>query len=321
MLDALELRNIHESSDEEIGFSCPFPGHERGDENPSAFMNRYTTAFICFSCGRKGGNAAKFVSDYEEISYTQALTFLRQAYGNEFAEPQDTMVNEWNTYFKGQPKEASEEEEQVLSEDTLDLFKEGWKRIGGTYMYDRGFVPDTLSAWDIGYDRYSKRYTIPVRNEHGKLVGFKGRSWNGAEPKYLVLGDRKYPHYGFRPYKVHDYLFGLWKCSSQPTHMVVCEGELDTIALHQAGYEAVGLGGSQISDKQISLLKRANSLILFLDNDKAGNRAAFKIADQLQSYIPTRIVPDHEGDPASLVQAEVQKLIENSESSLTIIGD
>lgn len=85
MLTALGMRNIT-IQDDEVKFSCPFPGHSHGDQHPSACMNMGTTAFICFGC-KERGNAVSFLSKLENISPMMAARFLRERYEGGWKEP------------------------------------------------------------------------------------------------------------------------------------------------------------------------------------------------------------------------------------------
>jgi DNA primase len=157
----------------------------------------------------------------------------------------------------------------------------------------------------------SQRISIPIRDEHGNLIGFKGRAVDFL-PRYLVLGG---PEYGFDTYTVSNVLFGL-SLVDDPTELIVVEGELNCIAMHQKGYtNTVGISGKILSDKQINLIKKyANSVLLIFDEVKDTMNAAYS----LRETIPTFVAPQHSKDPADMSKGDLQKLLAGSRSAILL---
>jgi DNA primase len=194
------------------------------------------------------------------------------------------------------------------------------------YLHDRGFCDAAIQEWGLGYDPISDRIAIPVRDEEGTLVGFKGRAYRPEhKPKYLILGDRpkRQKRYGFSTYEVGEIAFGLDRFIEEaPTynhHLIIVEGELDVISLWQSGIKNSIACGSNFSSTHRELITAwANSVTLFLDDDPAGNRASEKIAKELSPYMPVQIVGPHEGDAASLTAEQCCKLIREAETYDTI---
>lgn len=348
-LNALDVERVQRTKDDEIKFSCPFPGHTHGDADPSAYMKTADsdkpTAFICFGCGETG-NAVTFLAKHEEATIEQAKIWIRQEYGGEFKEPESTFAIEWDEYFRETEVGEPEVINPVLDENYIDMFSIGdWKHfcdidhpIEG-YMLRRGFTVDTLNSWQIGYDEISDRFTIPIRNEAGELIGFKGRTPHAdVQPRYQILGDRLNPQtnrYGFYPYRAQEVLFGLDR-TGQKDECVLIEGELNVISADQKGFDNfIGLGGSSIlSSEQIRLLRwHFDSVVLFYDSlkkpdegtigpafepDMAGLKATWKAIQKLEPHMPVRVVDYHVGDPNDMAHEEIKHLVDNAVSSLEV---
>lgn len=355
-LNALEVENVVLATDEEYQFSCPFPGHNAGDNNPSAYMNsgslepEKTTLWYCHGCKRKG-NALTFLSEHENVSKQKASLWIRQQYDSTFREPKEgTFQAEWDAHFKAQEEKEKLVVNPPLDEWELERFKVDWAdvycewsqtkdpHIG--YLFNRGFEPETLMDWNIGYDRYSQRFTIPIRDVDGSLVGFKARShMEWQHPRYLILGDRPNKStweagikYGFAPYSPSQIVFGLDKLA-KTGKVILVEGELNVLAMHQMGYNnTVGLGGSNLSARQIQTIRwHADEVVLFLDSlkeqkiigpryapDKAGIAATVNCITAFEPHMPVKIMPDHVGDAATMCVEEVNELLFNAQSSLTL---
>jgi DNA primase len=321
MLDALGIENIVEATEFEVKFSCPFSGHQHGDQNPSAYMNRENTAWFCHSCKRKG-NAVTFLTEYGEISVMEASRFLKERYGGAQADPDSVSMRvELERHLKGRVQ-VDTPRDQPLDEILRDEYSIDWDYVRKiprkkwiapiNYIVGRGFTFKTLADWDIGYDVLSDRITIPVCDVTGKLVGFKGRAHlPHQKPKYLVLGGEKW---GFDRYHIGQHVFALDRAKGQT--LIVCEGELNAIAMWQMGFtNAVAVSGSNLTRHQALLLRaHAEKLIIFFDSDQGGYDGTRVMIDTLRDYIPMSVVPDHEGDPASMDERSVRSIIDNAES-------
>jgi DNA primase len=324
-------------------------------------MNINTTLFVCHSCGRKG-NAISFLSWYKKIPETEARRLLEERYGGELKSPIDDLSVEVEKIMNNGILDNVNDMKVILPSETwIEKFRMDWKNkywcyecepyrdncntVGGPeccgcsnypdykkYMYDRGFNPDILNKWEIGYDQYTDRITIPIRDENGRLVGFKGRQYrdNPAYPRYLILGDTPYKsvHYGFDRYRKSEYVFGLNRLLDQPDDFeghnmysaVVVEGELNVIAMDQCGWKALGVAGSEFSETQAELIiKYCSEIIVYFDNDQAGQKGTQKIVEMLNPHIDVRIVTNASGDAAELKTNEIEELIVNAEPALSFI--
>jgi DNA primase len=330
----------------EISYSCPSSDHLHGDSRPSARMNVETTAFLCNGCGWRG-NAIHFLSKYKSIPETVARRLLEERYGGEtLGAPIDDLANEVENIMKNDIK--IEENRIAPSESLIDAFEVNWYKPSfeqGTmndpkevpeglykYLHDRGFMQKSLQKWQIGYDKFSNRITIPIRDDHNNLVGFKGRAWRTDEPiKYLILGDNNLNvrRYGFQTYKKSDFVYGLrnyieyldiYNLEEDQQHIILAEGELNVISMDQKGFHnAVSIAGSEFSDIQCELIRTyASSVTIFFDDDNAGRRGTKKVVEKLSPYMPLRVVQNAPGDAAELSKEEIQKLLSRSESALLL---
>jgi DNA primase len=327
LLRTLDIKNIN-SSGNEISFSCPSDQHFHGDRNPSARMNSHTSAGLCHSCG-KSWNAVTFLSWHKSIPETVARRVLEERYGGGISAPIDNLEDE---VLRIMNKEIVVEEKRIPpAESWLETFREGIHVViePQEYLTKRGFGQQIVEKWNLGYDIFSKRITIPIRDHLGNLVGFKGRSLedNSPYPRYMILGDtRNQQHYGFQPYKKSEYVFGLDKWNDHHDIFehnctaILCEGELNVIAMNQHGFkDAVGIAGSEFSDKQRQLIvEGCSSAVIYLDNDKAGEKGTKKVVEMLSPYIPLRVVQNAPGDAAELDAQTVIDLIRNAESALLL---
>jgi DNA primase len=343
-LDVLEVRNVAAATEDEFVFSCPLPTHGGEDNRPSCYMNKNTTAFFCHGCHAKG-NAVHFASKMLEVTYLEATRMLRERYSSAGLDPNSRSMTEEVTKILNHEEEPRTDN-IALPDDLLEEFAVDWEAAyeayeddnghpATDYMFDRGFEWLTLHEWGFGYDARSDRIVFPVRDSYGTLIGFKGRSYDGRQPKYLILGDTvgKPARYGFPCYQKSLVVFGLDEYVTyaelleygEPAEMIVCEGELNVVKLWQFGYRnAVAINGSYVSDFQLAMIKTwAETAILFFDSlkrdddnnlvaDEAGQSATSTIANLLCPHIRVRIAPDHEGDPASMSPSEVDAMIDGS---------
>lgn len=323
ILEYYSIKNISTYGDE-INFSCPFPEHYRGDQRPSSFINSTNYKYNCFGCEREG-TIFTFVAELEDMEPKEAEAFLLS---NDFIAEYLTSTS-LQEYLKSIVNKAPKKKPRQINENTLMLFSVDWESAWAAYiemklpkslgqLFNRNFTVETLNKFDIGYDIISNRITIPVRDRNGILVGFKGRAVNSRQsPKYLNLGDREEKiFYGFSPYKVGNYLWGL---DSADENGIIVEGELDAIWLRQNGYTgAVSLGGSNPTKQQISLAASAfSNVVLLLDPDKAGEKAARKLKSALVKFFPVRVatcMPDK--DPAQHNSEQLKQIISKAKHTL-----
>ena len=321
LLESTGVKNLSESSGQ-ISFSCPGPDHFHGDHSPSARMNARTTAWLCFGCGQRG-NAITFLAWHKGLSETVARRMLEERYGGGgitagVGTLEDMVISIMN------PTVVEEEVRIPPSESWLRTFYDGMRGFepAQEYMASRGFGQQISEEWRIGYDYLSDRVTIPVFNHEGNLVGFKGRAWReNTIPKYMIMGDYgTQQRYGFQPYQKSKYVFGLNIIRNHyNSDVVIVEGELNAIAMHQRDYSALGIAGSEFSQTQCDLIKMyCDSVILYLDNDKAGEKGTKKVIDMLSPYMPIKVVQNAPGDAAELDRDTIRELISSAQSVLEL---
>jgi DNA primase len=326
-LNELGLNNVQRKGDQ-VWFSCPLSGHMGIDKTPSASMELETTRMHCFGCNFSG-NAISFLAELEGVSPLKARKWLRERFNIGYYEPQEGFANAIHKKLERIQKRISGKSQSVSPHSTLlderevtkrhvDWYKvfDAWQgKIDEAYplayMLDRGFHPTTLDKWAIGWDMISQRISIPIRDEHNNLVGFKGRAVDFL-PRYLVLGGAEY---GFDTYNVSNVLFGL-SFVDIPNDLIVVEGELNCIAMHQKGYtNTVGISGKILSDKQANLIKKyADSVTFIFDEVKDTRNAAFL----LREHMPTYVTLDHDKDPADMYEDELNKLVTGSRSAVLL---
>jgi DNA primase len=335
MLEQLEIENISQATADELVFSCPFPGHSHGDEKPSCYMNdgsknpALTTVFKCHGCGR-AGNAISFVAEHQGISRQKAALELKDHYAPGFRKPKFGSIQK--------EFEARLREKEIVEEKEIDVIdwsfyhqfrfhRRDWIYPCIEYMQARGFDRRDLVEWNIGYDKYSDRITIPIFNEDGGFVGVKARAYTaGRKPKYLCLGDsEKWPdRYGFNSYEKSLVVFGVHKWKEQERYVFV-EGEIDVMSLWKMGIPAICTGGASMSPTQAQIIKEyCDEVVLFLDDDLAGSNAVRGldkedgehkpgIIELLEPFIKVRIVGEHRYDANDYLRRgkddKVRKLI------------
>lgn len=347
-LEGLRVRNIERADLEYWRFSCPFPGHSNGDENPSAQMRDDNTAFYCFGCKRHG-NAITFLSEYEGVNFLIARRWIREQWGGGFKEPVGGAASEWEKARKEAETRYENPPQVILDESVLDRFWVDWvdayctwdqTKEGGPigYMFNRGFEPETLMEWEIGYDDLSERFTIPVRDEDGQLVGFKARAWKDHPAKYISLGDKpgKPSRYGFPTYEKSLVVFGLPQ-AHYTGRLILVEGELNRISMHQKGWKDCGaIAGSSLSQTQARIIREhCDEAIIFFDSlrddgsiDEAGFEATWGrtekgrhkpgAVDILEPHMPVKVVPEHYGDPADMTPEQIQECLDGARGSVSM---
>ncbi len=336
-LRGLGVQNVRDQG-YEVSYSCPFDGHSREDANPSATMSKVTivkntgdeyppTTFYCFGCGR-AGTAVTFLSEYEAVSPLRARQLLREQFGMSFREPEGSLVDEiFKEISKSKERYPIEYEQPELPEEELGKRSVTWpdsttyplQRYYKYMVVDRGFTPWVLEKFQIGWDRNADRISIPLFDERNRLVGFKGRALReDQKPRYLVLGGEDY---GFHTCDVSLILFGLPLAMNTQTwetkrELNVVEGELNAIAMHQKGYpNTVGISGQFLSDRQVQILKEAETVNLIFDELDREVAAARKI----ERFVRVSVAPRHEKDPADMSNAEVVNLMNSLQTSFAVL--
>lgn len=355
MLALLDASNVHPVGYDEVGFSCLFlENHPFGDRNPSAHINRDTLLWRCKGCG-KSGNVIGLVGPVLRLTPLSALRWLRDNFGDVYREPRGGSVMAEMQLTLKRWGDASTRRTRVLPEEAqtigpAGIFRIDWRSDHPAVEYmvgQRGFDPDLLADVGFGWDSWTERVVIPVRDETGALVGFNARSISpGHAYRYRVLGDlpeqplRYGVGYGFDLYEPDRVLFGLDRAlrsrrlslgGREPDLLVAVEGELNRVALEQADEpECCSIGNAGASSHQARILRaNASTIVLFLDSDEAGLGATWGwrdddgrwqtgLVEKLAPYARVLVVPEHEGDPASMEPEHARELIDAAQPWMQI---
>jgi DNA primase len=304
---------------------CPF----HSETTPSFVVSPNKQIYHCFGCG-SGGDSIKFVMEYEKLSYPEALekiaamTNFTLDYENNFSGEIDRSTLEaTNSFYKQalfQNKTALEYlYSRGVSKDSIERFEIGYASSSNetiTFLKNNYFNFTTakeLGIIDIGsngmYTRFIDRITFAIYMPSGKLAGFGGRTISGHNAKYINSPATKL-------FNKSSLLFGynLAKNDIYKLHeIIVTEGYLDVVMLHQAGFtNAVATLGTALTEQHIPLLKKSNAkLILAYDGDRAGFWAAQKASMLLaHNGFDGGVVIFKEGmDPADYVKEnKIQQL-------------
>lgn len=324
-LECLEIRNIQRATEREFRFSCPYPAHSTGDADPSCYMNVETTAYMCHSCHAKG-NAVQFASDILGLSPIETTRMLKQRYSPHGIDPDSRNRVEELRRAREKSKKTLKRTNRVFDESVLNAYAVDWPTKFSewnegaaadwvNYLFsERKFEPEDLMDWQFGYSSSLRRITLPVRDEGGRIVGIKARSYlKWHKPKYLNLRDDEND---VEPYLKNDVVFGLDRARKFGTDLIVVEGEYNVVAMHGHGYtNTVAINGSYFGERQVRLLKQfATSITLFFDSDTAGNDAAEALSEALRLFLPIYVCPEHHGDPAEMHRNSIEACIEARES-------
>lgn len=285
---------------------CPF----HNERTPSFSVSRNKQMFYCFGC-HKGGNVYTFLMEYNRMSFYEAMEDLAGRVGIEIPEQEMTdqerraedariRLKEMNRYAAvyyhavlKSPRGARALEylkERGLTDETINHFGLGYADIGRDHLYhylkDKGFSDEemkdsslvTIDSVKGSYDRFFNRVMFPIMDVSRRVIGFGGRVMGEGEPKYLnsretILFDKGRNLYGLQ-----------YARNSRERALILCEGYMDVISLHQAGFtNAVAPLGTAFTTGQASLLKRyTQEVVLSFDSDGAGVNAALRAIPMLR---------------------------------------
>ena len=296
---------------------CPF----HGETTPSFVVSPAKQIYHCFGCGA-GGDSIKFVMEYEKLSYPETIEKLASMYNfnldyeNTIEIKQDTKIlEEINKYYQKLFVNNENVKEYIhkrgISEFSIEKFEIGYAPVSiDTINFLKSNHYNLNDAIDLGvidngtnglYSRFIERITFPIYSITGKLVGFGGRTITGHNAKYVNSPQTKLFNKSRLLYGYHLAKEQIYK----KNQIIVCEGYLDVIMLHQAGFNtAVATLGTALTQEHLPLLRRGEpKIILAYDGDKAGLAAAFKASVMLsQSEFEGGVIIFADGlDPADMV--------------------
>jgi len=287
---ALEHYRIHElrrSGRDQLRGRCPLHG---GEGRESFHVNTAEQVFHCFSCGA-GGSVLDLVAAVEGCSVREAAQQL----------------SVWECVAgRAEPLAKPTVTKKTGSVPPLGFRLRGVE-VRHPYLASRGISEATARHFGIGFyagpGLMSQRLVIPIDDEAGQLVGYCGRSLDGREPRY------RFPA-GFAKSQL---LFNLHRATAAgQSTVIVVEGFFDCLKVHQSGFgSVVALMGSALYEPQRRLLMRHfQQVLLMLDGDPPGRRAAAVIAARLSADCPVRIVQLADNrQPDQLTERAIQELL------------
>ncbi|ECO5818985.1 DNA primase [Campylobacter jejuni] len=304
-------------------FVCICPFH--ADKNPSMHINPIKGFYHCFAC-KAGGDAFKFVMDYEKLSFADAvekvasLSNFTLSYTKEKQENKKelkSILPSLNAYFKDNLKHHKEVltylYQRALNDKDIAKFELGFAGASedSIRLLQNQKIPleDAMSVGALKKDENNEFYasfiwriTFPIYDHKDLLVGFGGRTLNPNVPaKYVnspqnILFDKSRIFYAFNIAKENI---------AKKKEIIVCEGYMDAIAFHKAGFNnAVAVLGTALTEHHLPLIRRYDAkVILCFDNDEAGLKAATRSAFLLSTNKIDGKVAILQGgkDPAELV--------------------
>jgi len=279
---------------------CPF----HNEKSPSFSVSPDKQMYYCFGC-QAGGNVFTFVMEYENYSFPEALKMLsdragvklpEQEYSKEARKQQDlkTQILELNKqaakyyYYQLRTENGRQAMDYLtgreLSDETIKKFGLGFanKYSDDLYKYlkKQGVSDELLKESGLVnvdekhgmYDKFWNRVIFPIMDVNGRVIGFGGRVMGDGKPKYLNSPETKVFDKSRNLYGLNIARTSRKKC------LLVCEGYMDVISLHQAGFNnAVASLGTALTTQHASLLKRyTEEVILTYDSDEAGVKAALR---------------------------------------------
>ncbi|KRS74642.1 DNA primase [Campylobacter coli] len=317
------IENYIEVKKQGSSFVCICPFH--ADKNPSMHINPTKGFYHCFAC-KAGGDAFKFVMDYEKLSFTDAvekianlcnftLSYTKEK--NENKKELRTILPSLNAYFKSNLKHHKEALDylykRMLNDQDIAKFELGFAGSSEDsirlFHNEKILLEDAMSVGALKKDKNNEFYasfiwriTFPIYDHKDLLVGFGGRTLNpNVAAKYVnspqnILFDKSRIFYAFNIAKENI---------AKKKEMIVCEGYMDAIAFHKAGFNnAVAVLGTALTENHLPLIHRYEAkVILCFDNDEAGLNAATRSAFLLSTHKIDGKVALLEGgkDPAELI--------------------
>ena len=275
---------------------CPF----HNEKTPSFTVYPSTQSFYCFGCGA-GGDAITFLKKIENLDYLDAVKTLAQRAGLQMPqEGFDDSLSKRRRRILEMNREAARFYNSVLlspegkvgydyyigralSAATINHFGLGfapnqWDALL-KHMRTKGYQPAELVDAGLArkgqkgyYDNFRNRVMTPIIDVRGNVIAFGGRVLDDSKPKYINTGDTLV-------YKKTNELFALnFAKDSKEDALILCEGYMDVIAMHQAGFtNAVAGCGTALTTEQVRLISRyAKEVILTYDADEAGQKALQK---------------------------------------------
>ncbi|MDO4333187.1 MAG: DNA primase [Eubacteriales bacterium] len=324
---------------------CPF----HNEKSPSFSVSGPKQMYYCFGCGA-GGNVITFLMEYENFTFQEAVKALAERAGvalpemeysheEKKAQSRRTRLLEVNKeaakyfYFQLRSKQGvvgyQYLKNRELSDETMNRFGLGYSNKYSDdlirYLKSKGYQEDLIR--DAGlcnvdekhgmYDKFWNRVMFPIQDINHRVIGFGGRVMGDGKPKYLNSPETEI-------FDKSRNLYGLnFARTSRKGNIILCEGYMDVIAMHQAGFtQAVASLGTAFTVGQAGLLKRyAQEVLLSYDSDGAGVNAALRAIGILKEaglggkVINLEPYKDPDEFMKNLGPEEFQKRLDSAENS------
>ncbi len=282
---------------------CPF----HSEKTPSFTVYPDTQSYFCFGCS-KGGDAVTFIREIENLDYVEAVKFLAEKAGLNMPDDNydDTLSKKKRRMLEINKEAARFYHEYMMSpagKVGLDYWLNRGLSISTIRHFGLGYAPDDwsqlirhmkkkgyseLELYEANlakrsekhtyYDNFRNRVMTPIIDLRGNIIAFGGRVLDDSKPKYVNTSDTLV-------YKKSLAVFALnFAKSSKENSLILCEGYMDVITLHQAGFtNAVAGLGTALTDEQVRLISRyCEKVYLSYDNDAAGHEALQKAIQKFE---------------------------------------
>lgn len=323
---------------------CPF----HNEKSPSFSVTPGKQMYYCFGCG-EGGNVYSFIMKYENYTFLEAVKMLADRAGVQLPETEYTEEEKRKADLKAALLEINKQAALYFHH----LLKSEKGKIGLNYFNSRGLDYETIIRFGLGYsnktsddlyryfkqqdysdellkesglfafsekgtyDKFWNRVMFPILDINNRVIGFGGRVMGEGEPKYLNSPETKI-------FEKSRNLYGMnFARISRKPYILICEGYMDVIALHRAGFtNAVAALGTAFTQQHAMLIKRyVKDVVLTFDSDGAGQKAALRAIPILKSVGIAVKVLDMKPykDPDEFIRnlgaEEYQKRVDNATNS------
>ena len=310
-----EVISLQKSGRNFLGL-CPF----HGEKTPSFNVVEDKQFYHCFGCGRSG-DVFKFIEEYQQVSFADAVRILAERLGIQMAVPVQSSVqprsphqNLYDMHDKAArfyhailmttkmgEKARNYLYKRGLTDDVLKHFMIGLAPAERSYLYQR--LADDYSEKDLldsglfylsesnqFFDTFHNRIMFPLSNDQGKVIAFSGRVWQETDSQTGKYKNSRATAIFNKSYELY-HLERVKKGSGKAPEIYLMEGFMDVIAAYRAGIEnAVASMGTALTSEHVEHLKRfTKKVIVTYDGDKAGQAATAKALDELKD-LPVQVV-------------------------------
>ncbi len=328
-------------------YTCCCPFHN--EKTPSFSVNQARQMYKCFGCG-EGGSVITFLQKYENFTFPEAIKFLAERAGVALPEETNSKAARARENRRARLLEVNKEaaryyyfllrsqqgkigmdylERRKLAEETRNQFGLGYSSMAGNdivaYLKSKGFQDGEIKDSGLASfteqkgltSKFWNRVMFPIQDINHRVIGFGGRVMGDGEPKYLNSPETEI-------FDKSRNLYGLnFARTSRKKNFILCEGYMDVIALHQAGFnQAVASLGTAFTSGQANLLRRyTTDVLLAYDSDGAGTKAAIRAIQILrETGLSSKVInmkPYKDPDEfiKNLGTEEFQKRIDEAENS------